>query len=115
MKRRPLSRRQRVDLFDAHKGICVHCGLPIQIPKEKWHVAHVIALSLGGKDESTNMGPAHDHCNLEDGRKIVTPLAAKAVRIRAKHLGIRTRKSRAFPCGKDSPWRKKVSREVVRR
>lgn len=87
--RRRLTRKQRADLFDREHGICVHCHEPIDARKEPWHVAHIIALALGGPDTLANMGPAHDRCNMEDAYKEVAPKAAKANRIRARERGIR--------------------------
>ncbi len=42
-KRRPLTRLQRVKIFDDHKGICLHCGLKIHAERgEKWEAMHII-------------------------------------------------------------------------
>jgi hypothetical protein len=45
-----------------------------------------------------------------------TALIAKAKRIRAKHLGIKTRKTRSsFQTNRDGPFRKKLNGTVERR
>ena len=114
--RRSLTRAQRVRLFDEHKGICIHCGQKIHAERgEKWHVGHIIALALGGKDEPENMGPAHDHCNMADAYQEVIPKRAKADRIRARHLGVKKRQSRPIPGSKDSGWKHKMDGTWERR
>lgn len=111
-KRRRLSRLQRTRIFDRNTGICVLCWLRIDAPKEKWIVEHLKPLWLGGADDESNMGPAHERCAIE---KTVSeaPVKAKSDRVRANHLGIR--KPSTFPCGRNSKWKRKVSGEVVPR
>lgn len=90
MTRRRRTRAQRIKIFDAHKGICWRCKLPIQVG-EKWHIGHIISLSCGGADDDGNVAPEHEHCNLQDAYETTTPLAAKIKRTRARHLGIKKR------------------------
>jgi 5-methylcytosine-specific restriction protein A len=111
--RKRLTRNQRTKMHDAHGSKCVIC-LEL-IPKgERFIDEHVIPLELGGTNDPSNRGPAHIGC-----AKIKTKrdqkLIAKAKRIRAKHIGVRKRKGRGFACGRDTPFKKKVSGEVVRR
>jgi 5-methylcytosine-specific restriction endonuclease McrA len=87
-----ISRKRAIALFDRDCGICWLCKLPIRVPKEQWHVAHDIARGLGGSNEDRNLHPAHDRCNLQEGREIVVPAVAKSDRVRARHLGIKKRK-----------------------
>jgi len=44
---------------------CLYCGDPIK-PK-KWHLDHVIPLSLGGKNTFTNIAATCIHCNMMKG------------------------------------------------
>lgn len=112
-KRRPLTRLQRVKLFDAHNGICVICKLPIDATRgTKWVAEHVIPLWLGGADDETNMGPAHERCAIEKTVK-EAPVKAKGDRVRANHLGIR--KPSRFPCSRNSKFKKKIDGSVVLR
>jgi hypothetical protein len=91
-RRKPLTRKQRVDAHDRVGGVCCVCGLPI--PRgEPFIDEHEIPLELGGSNEFSNRGKAHIPCakikTREDQCKI-----AKAIRMRAKHLGIKKRNRR---------------------
>lgn len=89
--RRRISKRDRVKIFDAADGICHLCGVKIQIGEE-WDVEHPLALSLGGSDHIDDLRPAHVACHktktADDHR-----MRAKADRQRAKHLGVRKRRT----------------------
>jgi 5-methylcytosine-specific restriction protein A len=98
-KRKPLTRRQRVDAHDKHGGTCCVCLLPIP-PGEPFIDEHIIPLELGGKNDDSNRGIAHYPC-AKAKTKLDAKLIAKASRRRAKHLGFKKhgRKipSRPFP------------------
>ena len=88
-KRRKLSRLQRIRIFDTAEGNCCLCQLPIDASRgAKWIVEHLKPLWLGGADDETNMGPAHERCAIEK-TTAEAPVKAKGDRIRARHLGIR--------------------------
>ena len=92
MKRKPLTRVQRIKLFDGHGGKCCLCDIVIQAERgEKWIVEHIKPLWLGGADDQSNMAPAHERCAIA---KTVSeaPVKAKSDRVRARHLGIKKRK-----------------------
>jgi len=90
MRRKRLTGNQKLDLWNAHKGKCHRCGLPIDaVHGEKWEVGHVLALGTGGEDVISNMAPEHVHCNATDAREHTTPLAAKIKRIGKRHIGIK--------------------------
>lgn len=89
MTRRRLSRLERVKIFDAHQGICLHCKLKIHAERgEKWEAMHIVSLWAGGKDEHENMGPGHVKCHREQ-TTAEAPVKAKSDRVRARHLGIK--------------------------
>jgi 5-methylcytosine-specific restriction endonuclease McrA len=93
MKRRPLTRLQRTRIYDSANGVCCICGNPVNAERgTKWIVEHIKPLWLGGADDESNMGPAHQSCAVE---KTVSeaPVKAKGDRVRAKHLGIRKRRT----------------------
>lgn len=93
-KRKPMSQRRRLRIWEAHGGQCVICGAPIDGTKEKWIVEHVRALGLAGDDTDANCGPAHASCadvKTKDDMKRIN----KAKNVKAKSLGIR--KQSSFP------------------
>lgn len=85
--RRPLTRAQRVRIFDRHGGICHLCGLKIQVG-QLWEAEHIVPLWADGEDTPENMAPAHvDPCHLEKTGEEAGE-RAKGFAIRANHLGI---------------------------
>lgn len=113
MKRRHLSRLARTRIFDSAFGICCVCRAEIIVPGQKWIVEHIKPLWLGGADDEANMGPAHERCAVA---KTVSeaPVKAKTDRQRADHLGIR-KAGRPMIGSRTSPWKRKMSGELVRR
>lgn len=107
----PVPPRVKARVFEAHHGICHISGRRI-MAGEKWDTEHVLAISLGGENRETNLAPA-----LVEPHKIKTKAdrrqKAKNDRVRKKHLGIR-RPSR-FAFSRNSPFKKKLSGEIVRR
>ncbi len=112
--RRRITRALRVRIFDAAKGLCHICGLPIRAPKEQWDVEHVDPLWSGGKDDESNWRPAHTHCHKDKSAQEAAP-RAKGARVRADHLGIRRSKGRPMIGSKASGWKRKMDGTLVRR
>ena len=86
MTRRPLTTKQRVELFKAHRGVCHLCNGVIH-PGKAWEVEHVIPLALGGDDLPRNMAPAHVECHAAKTAKTDAPAIAKAKRREAIAIG----------------------------
>lgn len=107
-----MSTTRRIRIFEAGGGLCHLCDRRIQAG-EKWEVEHVIPLALGGADGESNMRPAHVKCHAIK-TKADNAAWSKSKRMKAKHVGA-ARKRSSFPCGKDSPWRKKINGTVERR
>ena len=93
--------------------ICPHCDQPVR-RDQPWHRVHVGApRCFGGK----SIAVGHAACNLRDNHQVVTPAAAKAKRVRAKHLGVKGPGlgRHPMPCGRASPRRKTMAGRVVAR
>lgn len=87
--------KRRTELYDREAAIaqatgrgpfpiCVHCNLPVE-PGQAWDEAHDgVPACFGG----TVTGVGHRDCNRRDNNENVTPAAAKAERVRKKHVGI---------------------------
>ena len=112
MTRRSWTKRRRLALFEAHKGVCHICRCKIDGTKDLWDVEHIIPIAMGGDDDEGNCAPAHAACHKSktsaDRKQI-----AKADRVRAKHFGAREKSQ--FPGGRGSKFKKKISGEVVLR
>jgi hypothetical protein len=112
-KRRGMTKRRALRIWEQHKGICVLCKMPIDGAREDWFIEHLRALELGGEDVDANCGPAHlYHKKAKDaddhGR------AAKAKRAKQRHLGIKVTK-RPMPGSRASKWKRKMDGSVVLR
>jgi 5-methylcytosine-specific restriction endonuclease McrA len=110
-KRRPLTRKQRLDAHDLHGGTCCVCQFPIA-PGEPFIDEHIIPLELGGSNHPSNRGMAHVKCARKKTQRDQR-MIAKAIRQRAKH--VLPRKPSRFACSRNSEFKKKISGEVVRR
>lgn len=95
MTRRRRTPAQREAICRAHGWRCGLCGAPIKPPHDKWALDHIIPLAGGGEDTDDNLHPVHVRCHagktLQDVQRI-----AKGKRVRAKHLGTKTRSQRGF-------------------
>ncbi|MDR7037362.1 5-methylcytosine-specific restriction endonuclease McrA [Methylobacterium sp. BE186] len=112
--RKRWSASARLRIFLAHNGHCHVCGGKITVG-EAWDLDHIIALALGGDDEEGNLAPAHRKgCHAGKTAAEDVPAIAKAKRRAQRHLGIR-KASKPLPCGRNSPFKKLFSGEVVRR
>ena len=115
-KRKRLSPRQRLAIWERDKGVCALCHHPINGVKEKWIVEHMIALELGGLDDEGNMAVVHKLCADEktNGKSGDHAMAAKAKRVKRAHICIKKTKS-PLPGGRGSKFKRKMDGTVVRR
>ena len=118
MKRQTLSTMKRLKVFEKAGGRCHICSQRIQAG-QVWEVEHVRPLALHGKDDESNMAPAHVLCHSGKTADDVAAIA-RAKRRKAKHIGIK--KASTFPKlppGYRFDWRTrrpvKIGGGVVRR
>jgi hypothetical protein len=112
-RRRKLTPHRRLQVWEKTGGICVLCDGRIDGVRERWIAEHLRALELGGQDALDNMGPAHEACATRK-TKVDHRRTAQAKRQKIHHLGA-TLARRPLPFGKSSPWKRKLSGEVVPR
>lgn len=108
-----LSRRARVRIFDRQHSICHLCGIPIWGSGEAWDIDHILPLHLGGTNDERNLAPVHKECH-EQKNAAENPIRSKTDRQRANYLGIE-RLGPKLPAGRNDPFRKKITGEVVPR
>ena len=115
-KRKHMTPRMRLKVWENHKGICALCGGQIDGIRERWIVEHLRALELGGSDTEDNMAPAHEGCAIAKtvGKNGDHARAAKAKRVKSKHLGIKKSKN-PLPGSKGSKWKRKMDGTIVER
>lgn len=113
-RRKALTPTQRLAMFELHKGICCICGKKITA-RHKWIDEHLIPLGLGGSNDPSNRGPAHDFCAdaKTHGKDGDIARIAKAKRVKMRHLGIR--KPSTFAASRDSRFKKKINGDLVDR
>jgi 5-methylcytosine-specific restriction enzyme A len=112
MKRRRLSRIQRMRVFDSAGGNCCLCGSPIAT--KLWVCEHLTPLAMGGADDESNMGPAHECCADEKTCREAL-IRAKVYRQRQKHIGVKKRQARPMMGTVASGWKRTFSNGWVRR
>jgi 5-methylcytosine-specific restriction enzyme A len=105
--------RVQLRVWERYGGRCWITGQKIR-PGDAFDFDHVIALCNGGSHSEDNLAPA-----LRDAhrKKTATDVAerAKVDRIRKKHLGIKTRRSRPIPGGRNTPFKIKFNAPPERR
>lgn len=108
----PIPPRVRIRVFVKFDGICQECG--VKIVGKRWICDHRIALINGGENRENNLGPIHEAC---DKTKTALDVAekSKVYRKKAKHLGIKLKKSKPMPGSRNSPWKRTMSGKVVPR
>ena len=111
-KRKTISAKARVALFQKHDGTCHLCGGKIHAG-EAWECEHVIPFAMGGADTEDNWRPAHTKCHKAKTVKDVADIA-KAKRREARHIGAKVSKT-PMPFGKGSKWKRKMDGSVVLR
>lgn len=110
--RRPLTPKQKLQMFVEAKGICCICGCKINNVHEAWD-EHQNPLWLNGDNSAPNRAPAHEKC----ARKKTATEAALRSKIRntaEKHFGAKV-SSNPMPCGRKSRFKKKMNGQVVER
>jgi hypothetical protein len=86
--------RVRLRVFERYGGICQRTGRKIRAG-DKWEVDHCIALINGGANAETNLQPVLAEAHREKTREDVA-VKSKVARMKAKHLGLKTPKTRGL-------------------
>ena len=87
IKRKKLTRTERVAVFKDNGGICDICGG--KIVGKKWDVSHRRPLAMGGADDKSNWFPAHRTCHRVETATKDIPAIGEAKRRDASHIGVR--------------------------
>lgn len=111
--RKPLTNKQRLQLFIQHAGICCICGDKIDGVKDMWD-EHVDPLWRTGTNDADNRRPAHTKCAREKTAK-ESQDRAKGRDMAEYHYGAKRAKTKPMPCGRRSKFKKKMNGQVVER
>lgn len=110
-KRGRMTTRMKLAIFERERGLCMICGKKLRSGEIIFE--HVRALELGGSDTAENIRLTCVPCAREKTRDDHSR-AAKAKRVKSKHLGLRVSKN-PLPGGRKSPWKIKMNGQRVKR
>lgn len=107
----PVPDRVKLRVFEKYEGKCYLSG--IRLTPGTWEVEHIQAIINGGENRESNLAPVskgkvHQAKSRED-------VKIRAITYRKKKANIGLRKKSRMPGSKDSPWRKKLNGQVVKR
>ena len=111
--RKPMTPKQKLEMFIAHDGKCCICGGKIDGVREAWD-EHVNPLWLNGDNSASNRAPAHRTCAHTKTAKesgVRSEIRATA----EKHFGAKKTKGRPMAGSKASGWKKTFRYGAVRR
>jgi len=111
--RKPLTAKQKLEMFIAAKGVCCVCGCKINNVREAWD-EHINPLWLNGDNSAPNRAPAHEKCARAKTAREAGD-RAKGRSVAEKHFGAKAKKSRPLPGTKASGLKKKFDGTVERR
>lgn len=110
--RKPLTDKQRLEMFIRHEGRCCICGGKIDGVHEMWD-EHVNPLWLNGDNSAENRAPAHVKCARAKTSDEATE-RAKGRDVAERHFGAK-RSKRPMPFGRRSGKKKKMDGSIVDR
>lgn len=100
----PIPPRVRLRVFERYGGICFISGRTIRAG-EPWQIDHLVSLINGGEHRELNLVPVlvepHKEKTKEDLKEKST-----VYRKKAKHLGIKLKKSKPMMGSKASGWKR---------
>ena len=89
MRRKPISKARRTEIYEKYDGHCAYCGRLI-LPQEM-QIDHIVPLANGGTNDFSNLNPACPLCNIFKGSRTL-----KSFRRRLKSLSYTMRQERPF-------------------
>lgn len=104
--------RVRLRIWERCGGYCMVCDRKLR-PGDVWEVDHAKALIDGGENREDNLWVVCKPCHTAKTAFEVA-IKSKVYRTKAKHLGIKRRKSRPIPGSKGSGFRKRMNGTVIR-
>lgn len=106
--------RVRVRVFVREDGKCHACGRRINGATERWTLEHRIALINGGENRESNLCCTCSFC-LPAKNAADVAIKSDTYDMQRKHILQRKAKTRPMDGSRNSPWKRKMSGEVVRR
>ena len=110
-QRREFSKAVRLARWQQCGGFCEWCDAKLYVGKFEYH--HDVEDTFGGKPDFDNCRVLCTACHSRVTRARARVIA-KSNRVRAKHLGLKPKRS-SFSTNRDSPFKKRMDGTVVRR
>lgn len=104
--------RVKVRIFWRYNGKCAECRRKCGPGGERFQFDHVIALVNGGQNRESNLRLICTECHQQ---KTTKDVAEKSMIYRKRARAIGLKKKSRLPGGRDSPYKIKLDRTVVRR
>lgn len=82
MKRRKITKAQRMMVYNKYGGKCAYCGKKIRY--EEMQVDHIKPLYLGGADDESNWAPACRMCNYYKSTKTIEIFREELGKLRSR-------------------------------
>jgi 5-methylcytosine-specific restriction protein A len=111
--RTEFSSKVRVAAFQRSGGFCEKCTAKLW--PGKFAYDHIIPDQFGGEATLENCAVLCTNCHGEKTAKADIPAIAKSTRVRALHLGAKTKHSRPMPGSRASGLKKHMDGSVSRR
>lgn len=104
-ERKPLTRKQRAELFMRADGRCENPDCGVKLTAKGWEADHAEELWTGGSNDISNYRVLCKPCHAAKTGKMATQ-RAKESRVRDKHIGAWQPKGKPMPGTKRSGWKK---------
>lgn len=82
MKRRKITKAQRLSVYNRYGGKCAYCGKKIRY--DEMQVDHIKPLYLGGADDESNWAPACRMCNYYKSTKTIAVFREELEKLRGR-------------------------------
>lgn len=82
MKRRKITKAQRLSVYNRYGGKCAYCGKKIRY--DEMQVDHIKPLYLGGADDESNWAPACRMCNYYKSTKMIAVFREELEKLRGR-------------------------------
>lgn len=82
MKRRKITKAQRLSVYNRYGGKCAYCGKEIRY--DEMQVDHIKPLYLGGADDESNWAPACRMCNYYKSTKTIEIFREELGKLRSR-------------------------------
>lgn len=111
--RREFSTKVRMAAWDRCGGRCEECTA--KLFPGKFQYDHIVPDALGGEPTLENCKVLCSNCHGAKTARRDVPMVAKSNRVKARHIGAKTRSGRGFAGNRNGKFKKRMDGTVERR